>query len=43
MDDEYKSVCDDCDGEGWDCAFCCKKCYEDYGECPNPECDPWDI
>lgn len=38
------SVCDDCEiGDGWECQFCCKKCYEDYGECPNPDCDPWDI
>lgn len=25
------------------CQFCCSKCYEDYGECPNPDCDPMDI
>ena len=46
MDNEYSepSVCDDCDiGDGWECQFCCNKCYEDYGECPNPDCDPMDI
>ena len=45
VEDDYKepSVCDDCDGDGWDCYFCCIKCYEDYGECPNPDCDPMDI
>ena len=46
MDDDYKepSVCDDCKiGDGWECQFCCSKCYEDYGECPNPDCDPMDI
>ena len=38
------SVCDDCEiGDGWECQFCCSKCYEDYGECPNPDCDPMDI
>lgn len=37
------SVCDNCDLNGWDCYFCCAKCYEDYGECPNPDCDPMDI
>lgn len=45
-DDDYKepSVCDDCEiGDGWECQFCCSKCYEDYGECPNPDCDPMDI
>ena len=42
--DEERSVCDDCDhGDAWECQFCCNKCYEDYGECPNPDCDPWDI
>ena len=41
---EERSVCDDCDhGDVWECQFCCNKCYEDYGECPNPDCDPWDI
>jgi hypothetical protein len=40
---EY-SVCDDCEiGDNWECQFCCAKCYEDYGECPNPDCDPMDI
>ena len=46
LDDDYKesSVCDDCEiGDGWECHFCCSKCYEDYGECPNPDCDPMDI
>ena len=45
-DDDYKesSVCDDCEiDDGWECQFCCRKCYEDYGECPNPDCDPMDI
>jgi len=44
-DDDYRepSVCDDCDrGDHWECMFCCSKCYEDYGECPNPDCDPMD-
>lgn len=44
--DDYHepSVCDDCDrGDHWECMFCCSKCYEDYGECPNPDCDPMDI
>ena len=46
MVDDYKepSVCDDCEiGDGWECQFCCSKCYEDFGECPNPDCDPMDI
>ena len=46
MYDDYKesSVCDDCEiSDGWECHFCCSKCYEDYGECPNPDCDPMDI
>ena len=46
MEDDYRepSVCDDCEiGDGWECQFCCNKCYEDYGECPNPDCDPMDI
>ena len=46
MEDDYKelSVCDDCEiGDGWECQFCCSKCYEDYGECPNPDCDQMDI
>ena len=38
------AVCDDCEiGDGWECRFCCSKCYENYGECPNPDCDPMDI
>ena len=38
------SVCDNCEiGDGWECQFCCSKCYEDYGECPNPDCVPMDI
>lgn len=38
------SVCDDCErADYWECRFCCAKCYEDYGECPNPDCDPMDI
>ena len=46
MEDDYiePSVCDGCElGDGWECYFCCSKCYEDYGECPNPDCDPMDI
>ena len=46
MEDDYKepSVCDNCEiGDGWECQFCCIKCYEDYGECPDPDCDPMDI
>ena len=45
-DDDYRepSVCDDREiGDGWECQFCCSKCYEDYGECPNLDCDPMDI
>ena len=43
-DNKEPSVCDDCGiGDGWECQFCCSKCYEDYGECPNPDCDPMDI
>ena len=39
-----QSVCDGCEiGDGWECQFCCSKCYEDYGECPNLDCDPMDI
>lgn len=41
------SVCNGCmfeDGSDyWTCRFCCAKCYEEYGKCPNPECDPMDI
>lgn len=38
------SICDDCErADYWECRFCCAKCYEDYGECPNPDCDPMDI
>ena len=40
---EETSVCDGCDLDGWDCNFCCAKCIEDFGECPNPECDPYDL
>ena len=38
---EDKSVCADCEiqHDFWDCKYCCKKCYEDYGECPDPDCD----
>lgn len=43
MEDKVESVCDGCDGNGWECQFCCDRCYEDYGECPDPDCDPWDI
>ena len=38
------SVCDNCErGDEWECRYCCSKCYEDYGECPDPNCDPMDI
>lgn len=41
------SVCDNCwnkdIGDPWECRFCCPKCYEDYGECPDDDCDPMDI
>lgn len=41
--DDYKgqSVCDDCEiGDGWECQFCCSKCYEDFdGELPEGYCD----
>ena len=33
--DDYRgtSVCDDCEiGDGWECQFCCSKCYADYGK-----------
>lgn len=40
---EEKSVCDACDLDHWECMFCCSKCYEIYGECPNEDCDPYDI
>ena len=44
MDEEKTSVCDTCQtGDYWECYFCCAKCYEEYGRCPNPDCDPWDI
>lgn len=43
MDEEY-SVCDDCDRmDVWECRFCCAKCIEDYGECPDESCNPMDI
>ena len=43
MDKEY-SVCDDCDmGDYWECYHCCRRCYEVYGDCPDPDCDPMDI
>ena len=45
MNDEERSVCDDCEhGDIWECRFCCAKCLEDYGDCPFPDnCDPMDI
>lgn len=46
MEEDYEepSVCDDCEiGDGCNCQFCCNKCYEDYGKCPNPDCDPMNI
>ena len=43
-DSKEPSVCDGCEmSDGWECHYCCSKCYEDYGECPNPVCDPMDI
>lgn len=42
--DDEPSVCDGCEtGDTWECQFCCAKCIEDYGDCPNPDCDPMDI
>lgn len=45
--DDYKepSVCDECEiGDGWECQFCCSKCYEDYdGELPDGYCDNCDL
>ena len=42
--DKEPSVCDDCErGDYWECQFCCAKCIEEYGECPDPDCDPMDI
>lgn len=46
MEDDYRetSVCDTCENDDyWECCFCCAKCYEDYDECPDPDCDPMDI
>ena len=41
LTDKKPSVCDNCErGDYWECYFCCAKCIEDYGECPNPDCDP---
>lgn len=38
------SVCDTCERcYYWECHFCCAKCIEEHGECPNPDCDPYDI
>ena len=40
MEDDYRepSVCDDCEiGDGWECQFCCSKCYEDEVECIEVE------
>lgn len=43
-EEQETSVCDNCDRNGWDCYFCCAKCYEDYGECLSPEyCNPYDV
>ena len=40
-EEKEPSVCDNCErGDYWECYFCCAKCIEDYGECPDPECDP---
>ena len=35
---------DDCKiGDGWECQFCCSKCYEDFdGELPEGYCDDCD-
>ena len=42
--DKEPSVCDDCEhSDVWEYEFCCKKCLEDFGECPDPYCDPMDI
>lgn len=46
MDEDYRepSVCDNCDiDDHWECQFCCSKCYEMFGECPNPDCNKMDI
>ena len=43
-DDFYEeSVCDGCNLDHWECMFCCSKCYEIYGECPNEDCNTYDI
>lgn len=43
-DSKEPSICDGCElGDTWECSFCCLKCYEDHGTCPNPNCDPMDI
>lgn len=35
-----ESVCDRCERKDtWECWFCCTKCFEDYGECPDPDCN----
>lgn len=41
--DTETGVCNGCESDAWECEFCCKKCFEDFGECPDPECNPMDI
>ena len=44
INEQEVSVCDTCEmGDVWECQFCCSKCLEDYGECPDLECNPMDI
>ena len=44
MEDLERSVCDDCEhGDVWECRFCCAKCIEDFGECPDDLCDRNDM
>ena len=44
MIEENKSVCDDCEiGDTWECQRCCLKCYEGFDDCPDPDCNPWDL
>lgn len=42
--EDEPSVCDNCDQHDyWECHFCCPRCYEFFGECPDEDCDPMDI
>lgn len=44
MTEKEYSICDECERkDAWECEFCCAKCMEDFGECPDPDCDPMDI